>query len=146
MTLAFQMNEREKKYKNTTILPETRLILQQWMKGDYQLYDYFNHKLTEAVKRIGHMKVNSDVGKLKDMNERLKQGCQAHFVDNNSIRGSPMHMAHHMVKAYGVKENCTIFAIAEPAFYNLVRKKQLAKLGSLTNPPPKKRPAIKLGK
>ena len=45
-------------------------------------------------------------------------------MDNDSIRGSPMHMAHHMVKAYGLNENCTFFAISEPAFYGKIKWQQ----------------------
>ena len=45
-------------------------------------------------------------------------------MDNDSLKGSPMHMAHHMVKAYGINEDCTYFAIAEPAFYGKIKQQQ----------------------
>ena len=55
--LLLQQNERAAQYKNNTVTPETRLILQQWMWSDYQLYNYFNHKLSEQIKEIGQEKV-----------------------------------------------------------------------------------------
>ena len=59
-----QQNERAAEFKNNTITPETRLILQQWMWSDYQLYNYFNHKLSDQIKDIGIKKVSSkDISK-----------------------------------------------------------------------------------
>ena len=52
-----QQNERVAQYKNNKVTPETRLILQQWMWSDYQLYNYFNHKLTGQIKEIGEKEV-----------------------------------------------------------------------------------------
>ena len=100
------------------------MILQQWLWSDYQLYDYFNHKLIQEIRQIGEDKVEEDLRNLHSANKALKAKCNAHFVDNESLKGTPMHMAHHMVKAYDINANCTFYAISEPAFYNLIKKQQ----------------------
>ena len=122
----FQQNERDAQFKNTTITPESRLILQQWLSGDYQLYNYFNHQLGEKLKQLGTQVVDENLKALRDSNRKLKESCNAHFVDNESLKGTPLHMAHHMVKAYDLAENCIYFAMAEPAFYNQIKKQQKA--------------------
>ena len=119
-----QQNERDSKFKNTTITAESRLILQQWLSGDYQLYNYFNHELNEQLQKLGIQSVEENLQELRIKNEKLKNSCNAHFVDNESLKGTPLHMAHHMVKAYDIAENCTYYAMAEPAFYNLIKKQQ----------------------
>ena len=43
--------------------------------------------------------MRNDLRALRKENEMLHDRCNAHFVDNNSLKGTPMHMAHHMVKA-----------------------------------------------
>ena len=53
----FQQNERAAEFKANAVTPETRLILQQWMWSDYQLYNYFNHKLSDQIAEIGAKKV-----------------------------------------------------------------------------------------
>jgi len=119
-------NERDAKFKNTTISPESRLILQQWLSGDYLLYDYFNHQLGEKLKQLGTQVVEENLKALRHSNQVLKESCNAHFVDNESLKGTPLHMAHHMVKAYDIAENCIYYAMAEPAFYNQIKKQQKA--------------------
>ena len=68
--------------------------------------------------------MRNDLRALRKQNDILHDRCNAHFVDNNSLKGTPMHMAHHMVKAYGISENCTYYAIAEPAFYGKIKQQQ----------------------
>jgi len=121
-----KQNERAAEFKANAVTPETRLILQQWMWSDYQLYNYFNHKLSDQIAEIGAKKVRNDLRALRKENDILHDRCNAHFVDNNSLKGTPMHMAHHMVKAYGISENCTYYAIAEPAFYGKIKQQQKA--------------------
>ena len=70
--------------------------------------------------------MRNDLRALRRENDILHDRCNAHFVDNNSLKGTPMHMAHHMVKAYGISENCTYYAIAEPAFYGKIKQQQKA--------------------
>ena len=76
------------------------------------------------MKKLGVEKVNTELKQLKDLNNDLRETCNAHFVDNESLKGTPLHMAHHMVKAYDINENCTFFAISEPAFYGKIKKQQ----------------------
>ena len=52
-----QQNERAAEFKANAVTPETRLILQQWMWSDYQLYNYFSHKLSDQIKEIGQKEV-----------------------------------------------------------------------------------------
>ena len=39
------------------------------------------------------------------------------------IEGYP-EVYHNMVKAYGINENCTYFAISEPAFFKQIKRQQ----------------------
>ena len=52
-----KQNERAAKFKSNIVRPESRLILQQWMWSDYQLYNYFSHKLSDQIKEIGQKEV-----------------------------------------------------------------------------------------
>ena len=90
------------------------------------LYDYFNHQLVEKLKQLGTQVVEENLKALRHSNQVLKESCNAHFVDNESLKGTPLHMAHHMVKAYDIAENCIYYAMAEPAFYNQIKKQQKA--------------------
>ena len=98
--------------------------MQQWLWSDYQLYDYFNYKLGQELRGLGEKKVDGDLIKLRKLNEELIEKCNAHFVDNESLKGTPTHMAHKMVKAYEISQNCTYYAIAEPAFYGQIKARQ----------------------
>ena len=100
--------------------PQARLILQHWMWADYQLYNYFNHKLIEKLKVVKA----KDVKGLQDLNMKLASSCNAHTVDNALTKGTPMHMAHPMVKAYALYKNCTQYAMSEPSFVRLIRIQQ----------------------
>ena len=119
-----KQNEREAKFKSNIVTPESRLILQQWMWSDYQLYNYFNHKLSDQINKIGQKKVRDYLRSIRREKNKLRERCNVHFVDNDSLKGSPMHMIHNMVKAYGIHENCTYFAISEPNFYKEIKKQQ----------------------
>jgi hypothetical protein len=122
-----QLNERLAEYKVTSITSESRLILQQWMKADYQLYNYFNHKINDEINQLGLRKVGEDLQRLLDSNDKLKNRCNPHFVDNESLKGTKFHMAHHMVKSYNISEKCALYAISEPSFYIMIKKLQRQK-------------------
>ena len=109
--------------------PESRLILQQWLSSDYQLYNFFVSKLKEQLKVMGEKRVQQELNVLRKKNEKLKVDCNAHIVDNQSLKGTDLHMALDIVQAYNLTENCHLYAKAEPAFYNLIKKEQ--KLGPL---------------
>ena len=83
-----------------------------------------NSTILDNLSKKTYFKVRHDLKTLRKENDELHERCNAHFVDNDSIKGTPMHMAHHMVKAYGISENCTYYAIAEPAFYGQIKKQQ----------------------
>merc|ERR1719483_988515 len=63
-----KQNERAAEFKANAVTPETRLILQQWMWSDYQLYNYFNHKLSDQIAEIGAKKVRNDLRALRREN------------------------------------------------------------------------------
>jgi hypothetical protein len=127
MTL-LQQNERLAEYKVTSITPESRLILQQWMKADYQLYNYFQHKINDEIHQLGLRKVGEDLQRLLDLNDDLINRCNPHFVDNESLRGTPLAMLHPMVKAYNISEKCIQYATSEPSFYAMIQQSQELKL------------------
>ena len=78
---------------------------------------------------MGEKRVEQELNVLRKKNEKLKVDCNAHIVDNLSVKGTDLHMALDIVQAYNLTENCRFYAIAEPAFYNLIKKEQ--KLGPL---------------
>ena len=122
----FQQNERAPEFKKNQVTPETRLILQEWLASDYQLYNFFTAKLRQQIQNIGQERFDQELDNLKSMNEQLKNRCHAHTIDNQSLlgKGSPLHMAHQMVKAYNLTEKCLLYGTSEPAFYGMIKNAQ----------------------
>lgn len=119
-----QMNERLDKFKSTTMSPETRLILQQWQWADYQLYSYFNHKLSKKLEDFGQAKLLSSLQELQMQKDELQKGCAPHIVDNSELEGSILQQGHEMVKAININVNCTNFILRETEFVKMIRIQQ----------------------
>ena len=86
------------KFKTNPVTPETRLILQEWLASDYLLYNFFISKLNQQLKKMDSEILNHELNTLKKSNNLLKDKCKVELVDNNSLKGTPLHMAHEMVK------------------------------------------------
>ena len=84
----FKQNERTAQAKTNPVTPESRLILQQWLSSDYQLYNFFVSKLKEQLKIMGEKRVQQELNVIKNKKEKLKVDCNAHIVDNKSLKGT----------------------------------------------------------
>ena len=118
-----KLNERIPSAK-TKMTEDTRKLLKEWLWADYILYNHFKHKLQAKILKIPNLKPK--LNELIIANEEIKAECVLQKGDNSVLSGK-FKMALNIVMGYIVDESkpdCTLYAISEPHFSEMIHKRQ----------------------
>lgn len=119
-----RLNERYDEAKSA-MTPLTRERLKRWLWADYELYNYFDHKLQHLIKNYDTERMKLQVHLLQQANQQLSNHCHLmQHADNEDLKGTAYYMASDTVKAMSVSPNCSLFGVSEPSFFQLIRQKQ----------------------
>ena len=122
---SFKQNARQSG-KKTQLSSEAKVKLQDWLKGDQMLYDYFNKKFDDKVKHLGSRLVEAEVENLRSITDSIKKHCSASAEKSSDLRGV-LKPYGKIVIGYHVNMNdteCLDFARAENPFTDTLRNIQ----------------------
>ena len=121
----FKLNERSELTKKSQMTAKTRARLKRWLWADYKLYNHFKKKLNQLIFDFGINEMKKQVRNLQDLNKQLTKNCHMmEHNDNSDLRGTAFEMVSDNVKSLSLDQNCSLFAISEPYFFQLIRYKQ----------------------
>ena len=111
---------------------EARNILTDWLWADKMLYDHFKKKLSRQKKTYGAKKLEEDIQRLKDYNEKVKSECVLEAVKNTKNLSEDFVPWSKDVVAFRINEEknpfCKYYGISELHFIEELRELQESRL------------------
>ena len=134
-----ELNKRDKKFV-IGMSESTRSILNNEMKGDNLLYQYFLEKHKRKVEEYGYERMKQKVIQLKILNSKIQEKCVSKSLDNNETLIENISLTNNVQLAKGkdlIKnvqvvnglQWCQPFFEKEPDFLRKIRDMNKALLG-----------------
>lgn len=122
---ALRVNAQRSSTKST-LSPQARRVLKQWLAADYMLYDHFVANFEAALQAFGEHEMEQELLILRHANGRVRERCGVVEADNAELSGESKLWGKNMV-GYRVESDddfCRFYAISEMAFLDHLRRMQ----------------------
>ena len=132
----FKLNVR-KESKKTTLTPEARAALQEYLASDFLLYDHFKAKFEARVIQFGLQSMSRELSILRSANEHLQSKCELKEADNDKIFGVNKWWGPGLVaytsdyEAGPARIECQRLILSELNFIDKLRNVQFARASRL---------------
>ena len=103
---------------------KTKAKLRKWLWADFELYNHFRKKLDKLISEFGQDAMKTEVKVLQEANRELDKTCHSLYTRNAQLIGTVFYMASDNVKGLLLDPKCTLFAISEPYFFQLIHYRQ----------------------
>jgi len=127
----FKLNAR-KESRKTSLSPEARAALKEYLSADYLLYDHFKARFDTEIDKFGLPQLSHELTILRHANDNTRSKCDLKKADNDAITGANRLHGQGMV-AYTADESadpqCRLFSLSEMNFLDKLRDVQAERAG-----------------
>ena len=113
-----------KEASKSEISEEGRLKLENWLKGDVMVYNHFNRKFQDVLKKY-EKNMTRELINYRRVNELLKENCVLNTVeDSHTLADKNFKLWAKDMVGYELKEECKYHGMNEVRFVDILRKQQ----------------------